>query len=811
MCVLFALRLEVKAQSNTIGITTSVTSGNWSDATVWSSGSIPDPATSINVNHPVTIDNNISIGGGSYSFSADVIDFPDRTNYTLTMQKAVLDIRSGTTAFGGAASFVGSTVYVRNGATLVLGGVTLNNDNTVVVETGGTLIVNGRFVNSNSSGSFILDGLLQIYGDYLTRNGNLSIEGTGDVYTTGLISNQGSSTVFGSSNNCSPGPCSGRNLCSFNNVIQSSQVICSGGAAMPLTSTITGRPGSGSQFTWEQSTTSSIEGFTTASGTAGAENYSPGVVPETTWYRRKVVKGNCTAYSPPVKLTVQGDGGWRGITTNWNSSFNWCGNTMPTESTDVTINPGVPNQPEITSSIVCHDLIVNPGAFLTISGTNSISIYGDLFNNGIINTNSSSVSFDGSLTQHVRGWPITFYNLTINNTSPNTVIMHTMVNVFNRLTMTRGNVNLSGYNLTLGTSSANRGTLNHITGMIYNGNLTRWFGTSGVSAGSSAGLFPFGNSRDSRNLYVGYSAFGGSGASGGTIKVSHADATTTSDVSFVDDLNIVLKRHDASWRVTTANGLNQGTVTSPVDLTLEGGGFGTVGNVDDLRVTLAGSVVGSAGTNAGSVDFPRVARTALSVNDLNNVFYIGSVDPVLSPLPITLVNFSGQFTPEGVSLEWTATAQVNFDHFVVERSMDGISFERVTKVPGKESNDLFVRYTYLDGTVQGGKFYYRLKMIDIDESYSYSKIIAVAGDERYENVSIYPNPVVDGKFTLKVEGLESTGRFILYDQYGRIYVEEALFNGEQEVVLNQAVPDGIYMVKVAGLHADKIFKLVVRN
>src|SRR5690606_29080117 len=155
--------------------------------------------------------------------------------------------------------------------------------------------------------------------------------------------------VFGSSNDCNAGPCSGRNLCSFNNAIQSDQVICEGNKSMPIVSTTFGRQASSATlvYAWEYSNISNIAGISLKPGVGNMETYSPGVLKESAWFRRRVTIGGCTGYSVPVELKVQSGGGWRGITSDWNTPSNWCNGAVPSATTDVVISAGagVPNQP----------------------------------------------------------------------------------------------------------------------------------------------------------------------------------------------------------------------------------------------------------------------------------------------------------------------------------------------------------------------------------------------------------------------------------------------------------------------------------
>lgn len=110
-------------------------------------------------------------------------------------------------------------------------------------------------------------------------------------------------------------------------------------------------------------------------------------------------------------------GTWLGITsTDWNTPANWCGGNIPTALTDVAIG-FTSNQPIIGSSGgLCRNITILSDATLTISGTNSLTVRGNLTNNGTFVSNASTVTFNGTSSQIIGGTSVTaFNNLTNSN------------------------------------------------------------------------------------------------------------------------------------------------------------------------------------------------------------------------------------------------------------------------------------------------------------------------------------------------------------------------------------------------------------
>lgn len=796
--------------------TTSTTSGNWNDGTVWSTGTVPAGTTNTTVNHPITINQNIAISSGDYTINSNVTDLPGGTAHTLSVgANGILDVYgymvfegAGTTA-GGGANF--ATVIVRAGGTLVLGGGTLfGNKSIIIVEAGGTLIINGDLTIDDNQGSFTISGSLQVYGNVSIPQGNIQIDGTGDVFTTGTIFSTGSSTIYGSTGDCDTGPCSGRNLCStFDNGIGSDQILCSGSTPSLLTNQDNSGVSGSAVISWEQSTTSSTSGYSTISG-ATALTYQPPALTATTWFRRVITDAGCTGTSAPVQITIIPGGGWIGTTSDWNTTSNWCSNTVPTATTDVEINPGVPFQPVISAGAVCRNLTINVGASVTISGSNTLDLKGNLTNNGTLTVNTSTVNLTGTTTQTISGTSINiFNNLTINNTSGLTPAIAlngiNNVGVNNALVMTAGVVNLNGYNLTVGSSTASPGSITYTGGRFYGGNLMRWFDATSKAIGASSGLFPVGTGTDYRPMYIGHSAL----TTGGTIRVSHTGIAGSTDVAFNDDVP-VQKRSNSFWNIATANGLNVGT--NAFSLRVEGTGFGTIQEVTDLRLTQASTAPGAPGVNAGTITNPQVNRITTPLSAINNdVFHISSVDGANSPLPIKLKYFNATLEDDNVVLSWATEKEENFDRFIIEKSASKTEFIPIAEISGAGyTTSSEKKYSHIDPSPYLGFNYYRLKAIDLDGTFEYFDIKSVnyMGES---SVEIYPNPVTSGVIYLDVKfNPTPQDRFTIMDMQGREIFSRGVSFGLQEFDITGEIKTGLYIVRYTSPALQQTMKFFVK-
>lgn len=788
------------------GQTNTILSGNWNNAAIWTAGT-PTGTSTANVNHPLIINTNVTVGtGGNFTFNANATDLSGGSAFTFTTggtnpSPSIVGIY-GTVTFEGAGTIGGFTnLTIYPGGTLIMGATAFANNINVDVQAGGTLIINGNLTNNNNGGTFVVAGTVQVNGSYSTT-GSTTLSGSGSFTTTGPMTTTGGSTIFGSPNDCGAGPCSGNNLCGFANSISADQLICSGGSVTTLSGPTTGAVSP--TFTWEQSTTSSTSGFTTIVGATSA-TYTPSGLTQTTWFRRLVTAGGCTGTSTAVRITVVSSGGWSGITsTNWHTASNWCSGVVPDANTDVTINPGAPNMPVISAAATARNLTLAAGATLTISGSNTLDLKGNVTISGTFNVNTSTVLLTGTSQQSVSGNNTIFFNnLTINNTAAAVpqVTFNSFPSIYSTLTMTAGIVNLNNNTLTIGTAAGTPGALSYTAGRLYNGTILRWIGTGAIADGAAAGHFPIGSVSDYRPIFLSTTA---NPTTGGQVFVAHIPATTTATVSFADGASTVIARQDSYWPISTQT-LAGGTYV----LRAEGTGFGSVTDVNHLRLVRVASVVGTAGTNGGTVANPIVRRTALSLAQLTNNFYMGSVN-ILSPLPITLTNFRGVATPEGTLLSWATLTEENFDHFQVERSASGVDFTAIGNVMGAGNSNSKRDYNFTDGSAWSGRMYYRLKNIDRDGAFEYSEVIAV--EKTSSAVSyLYPNPVTNRVMNIDFSAPESGGRsVIVYSTTGQVLKRMELGELRNEIQLDDSLTPGMYLVRVISGTSTQLFKVVVQ-
>jgi hypothetical protein len=99
-----------------------------------------------------------------------------------------------------------------------------------------------------------------------------------------------------------------------------------------------------------------------------------------------------------------------------------------------------------------------------------------------------------------------------------------------------------------------------------------------------------------------------------------------------------------------------------------------------------------------------------------------------APLGVSLVDFTAEYRPaENANiLSWRTVAERFNDHFTVERSTQGSSWQVIHLEPGAQQSDQVLHYSYADGGFEAGKInYYRLSQTDSDGTQTVFPIITV--------------------------------------------------------------------------------------
>lgn len=162
------------------------------------------------------------------------------------------------------------------------------------------------------------------------------------------------------------------------------------------------------------------------------------------------------------------------------------------------------------------------------------------------------------------------------------------------------------------------------------------------------------------------------------------------------------------------------------------------------------------------------------------------------PLPLTLLHFTGEQEKDANRLHWKTAKEKNIARFEIERSTDGNSYNKIAEIKATGSEDAKDNsYTYNDVPTNAAT-YYRLKMVDIDGSYTYSNTVVLNDTASTVDVRMYPNPTDDA---LYIDGLQGTVTYHIIDMTGRQLIQGQLaVTGNTTALDIGALPTGIYIL-----------------
>jgi hypothetical protein len=169
-----------------------------------------------------------------------------------------------------------------------------------------------------------------------------------------------------------------------------------------------------------------------------------------------------------------------------------------------------------------------------------------------------------------------------------------------------------------------------------------------------------------------------------------------------------------------------------------------------------------------------------------------------TPIPVNLVDFKVQRTGKVNNVTWSTSQEVNTSHFVIERSNDGSNFAEIGRVTANGNSNVLLNYGFVDANPVKGINYYRLRVVDRDNSAKFSAIRSVR-NEGIADVAIFPNPV-NNEMTLTIDADKAeNGALVITDVTGKIVFTRSItvIQGNNKLPINtSALASGAYIIKV---------------
>jgi len=216
----------------------------------------------------------------------------------------------------------------------------------------------------------------------------------------------------------------------------------------------------------------------------------------------------------------------------------------------------------------------------------------------------------------------------------------------------------------------------------------------------------------------------------------------------------------------------------------------TVAATDSVLVLNGVSITDSIAVTAS-----KISSTGRGNEQVVNESWFSPALLTESVLPVKLISFNAVSLNDKNQVLWEISNEVNNDHFDIEYGMDGINFTKIGAVNNSNSHS----YSFIHNNPSNGVNYYRLKQVDKDGHFEYSKIVKVkfTGKKR---ITLYPSPATE---TINIVSSVAIVNASLINELGQRIKEINGNNALQLKVNINGLPKGVYRILINNQKQEK--------
>lgn len=182
-----------------------------------------------------------------------------------------------------------------------------------------------------------------------------------------------------------------------------------------------------------------------------------------------------------------------------------------------------------------------------------------------------------------------------------------------------------------------------------------------------------------------------------------------------------------------------------------------------------------------------------------------------SGLPVMLVDFTAISNETSILVAWSTSEEANSDYFEIQHSIDGKQWNKVGEVKANGESSVIKTYAFEHDSPENGDNFYRLKMVDQDGSFAYSRVRNINFNGGSQ-LTLHPNPVSDW-LTINASDWDTFINLKIINMSGAKmgeFDENQLRDLSGKDINVQDFPSGIYIVSITrkdgSVKAEKIFK-----
>lgn len=172
-----------------------------------------------------------------------------------------------------------------------------------------------------------------------------------------------------------------------------------------------------------------------------------------------------------------------------------------------------------------------------------------------------------------------------------------------------------------------------------------------------------------------------------------------------------------------------------------------------------------------------------------------------NPLPVQFLNFSGIANETSNLVSWSTATESNNAGFELERSSSGFDWEKLAFIKGVGNSSETKNYNFSDSQANSNSYYYRLKQIDYNGNYAYSKTILITriNLQTFSLEQVFPNPT-NGIIYLHFNKItEKNLSLVVFDMSGKAILQKVLEAGQSNYLFDftsYQLANGTYLLQL---------------
>lgn len=186
----------------------------------------------------------------------------------------------------------------------------------------------------------------------------------------------------------------------------------------------------------------------------------------------------------------------------------------------------------------------------------------------------------------------------------------------------------------------------------------------------------------------------------------------------------------------------------------------------------------------------------------------------LTPLPVTFTQVRASQSGQQIAVDWNVANETNIRSYELEKSVDGVRFNRVSSQFATANNNGSAQYHWMDVQPFAGANFYRVKSIGINGTFQYSTVVKVNFGKGTPSVGIFPNPIQNNTIQLQMTNAW-VGQYSvrLINSNGQTLHNSLITttngNATSAITIPQTLAKGVYQVEVKGANGFVMMQQVL--